>query len=255
MDSGGADTSCKFEYRVTLHSALSADRDVLRSFSSEFEVMECWGYNRFCRLDSMRDQGLIDAGGNVTVSFAVRAPSYMALARSQQQYIRHLELVTQRLQSKVHGLLNEAEACAAAGEHQQHHQQQQQRVACTRSVVSTDAAKSSMHRPPQVHIERSERAALDATTGLAELLPSQRPSALRNIGNSVDSCNDEKHSDVWLQALNELDISAASAALADEAEDHVQPQSGNSVLADARHVQEIRGTDTDTDTDSELEEV
>jgi len=41
----------KYEYRVEMISHRKASQKVVREFQSEFEVGECWGYNRFYRID------------------------------------------------------------------------------------------------------------------------------------------------------------------------------------------------------------
>jgi len=34
-------------------------RNVLREFTSDFEIGECWGYNRFFRLDLLKYEGFL----------------------------------------------------------------------------------------------------------------------------------------------------------------------------------------------------
>jgi len=33
---------------------------VLREFTSDFEIGECWGYNRFFRLDLLKNEGFLE---------------------------------------------------------------------------------------------------------------------------------------------------------------------------------------------------
>ena len=40
-----------YEYRVELINYLRPSQMVFRVYQSEFEVGECWGYNRFYRID------------------------------------------------------------------------------------------------------------------------------------------------------------------------------------------------------------
>lgn len=50
----------RYEYRVEMiHQGPPSDatKNVLREFASEFEVGECWGYNRFFRLDILDSEG------------------------------------------------------------------------------------------------------------------------------------------------------------------------------------------------------
>ena len=50
LSSGLPETS-KYEYRVEMVHQASGDptKNVVREFASDFEVGECWGYNRFFR--------------------------------------------------------------------------------------------------------------------------------------------------------------------------------------------------------------
>merc|ERR550532_2843840 len=46
LSSGLPDTS-KYEYRVEMvHQAKDSNKNIVREFASDFEVGECWGYNR-----------------------------------------------------------------------------------------------------------------------------------------------------------------------------------------------------------------
>lgn len=37
-------------------------KNIVREFASEFEVGECWGYNRFFRLDLLSTEGFLSTG-------------------------------------------------------------------------------------------------------------------------------------------------------------------------------------------------
>lgn len=37
-----------------------ASKNVVREFASDFEVGECWGYNRFFRLDLLASEGYLN---------------------------------------------------------------------------------------------------------------------------------------------------------------------------------------------------
>lgn len=34
-------------------------KNILREFTSDFEIGECWGYNRFFRLDLLNNEGFL----------------------------------------------------------------------------------------------------------------------------------------------------------------------------------------------------
>jgi tripartite motif-containing protein 37 len=55
----------------------SPNAQVVREFSSEFEVGECWGYNRFYRIDLLEREGYLNLDeDSITLKFFVRAPCY-----------------------------------------------------------------------------------------------------------------------------------------------------------------------------------
>ena len=50
---------------------------MVREFASEFEVGECWGYNRFYRIDLLQSEGYLNPeNDSITLKFFVRSPSY-----------------------------------------------------------------------------------------------------------------------------------------------------------------------------------
>ena len=60
--SAGLPETSKYEYRVEMIHQCSRDssKNVIREFASDFEVGECWGYNRFFRLDLLASEGYLD---------------------------------------------------------------------------------------------------------------------------------------------------------------------------------------------------
>lgn len=51
----------RYEYRVQMIHQNST-KIIQREFVSDFEVGECWGYNRFFRLDLLADEGYLNIG-------------------------------------------------------------------------------------------------------------------------------------------------------------------------------------------------
>uniref|UniRef100_K1RGH1 E3 ubiquitin-protein ligase TRIM37 n=1 Tax=Magallana gigas TaxID=29159 RepID=K1RGH1_MAGGI len=58
----GLSENSKYEYRVEMVHQASRDytKNIVREFASDFEVGECWGYNRFFRLDLLASEGYLD---------------------------------------------------------------------------------------------------------------------------------------------------------------------------------------------------
>lgn len=52
----------RYEYRVEMihQASRDASKNVVREFASDFEVGECWGYNRFFRLDLLASEGYLN---------------------------------------------------------------------------------------------------------------------------------------------------------------------------------------------------
>nr|CAB3267241.1 ZF(Bbox/RING)-2 zinc finger protein [Phallusia mammillata] len=84
----------KYEYRIEMVHLASNDpsRNIVREFASEFDVGECWGYNRFFRLDLLTQEGYLDSSTDTLVlKFQVRPPTFHQRCRDQQWHIQHLE--------------------------------------------------------------------------------------------------------------------------------------------------------------------
>uniref|UniRef100_A0A672HKA2 Tripartite motif containing 37 n=1 Tax=Salarias fasciatus TaxID=181472 RepID=A0A672HKA2_SALFA len=60
--SAGLPETSKYEYRVEMVHQASSDptKNIIREFASDFEVGECWGYNRFFRLDLLASEGYLN---------------------------------------------------------------------------------------------------------------------------------------------------------------------------------------------------
>eukprot|EP00698_Gefionella_okellyi_P022765 TRINITY_DN7592_c0_g1_i1.p1 TRINITY_DN7592_c0_g1~~TRINITY_DN7592_c0_g1_i1.p1 ORF type:complete len:469 (-),score=108.28 TRINITY_DN7592_c0_g1_i1:51-1457(-) len=97
----GSEEAAKYQYMVSLLHATDPTREVKREYTSEFEVGECWGYNRFLRLDNLLKDGYLAEDDSLQFSFAVRAVSYEQHCRDQGRYIQLLELQQSQLESRL----------------------------------------------------------------------------------------------------------------------------------------------------------
>ena len=88
----GFSGSSKYEYRVSMeHSSVNSERTVYREFSSDFEPGECWGYNRFYRLEHLETKGYIDSvDDSLTLYFAVRSPTFYHDSLQQRKHVSSL---------------------------------------------------------------------------------------------------------------------------------------------------------------------
>ena len=53
-----------------MHQAGDTTKNIVREFASDFEVGECWGYNRFFRLDLLSCEGYLSSD-SLTLKFQV----------------------------------------------------------------------------------------------------------------------------------------------------------------------------------------
>ncbi|KAM4796793.1 E3 ubiquitin-protein ligase TRIM37 isoform 2-T2 [Rhinophrynus dorsalis] len=92
--SAGLPETSKYEYRVEMVHQSSNDpaKNIIREFASDFEVGECWGYNRFFRLDLLANEGYLNrTNDTVILRFQVRSPTFFQKCRDQHWYISQLE--------------------------------------------------------------------------------------------------------------------------------------------------------------------
>ncbi|XP_031553349.1 E3 ubiquitin-protein ligase TRIM37-like isoform X1 [Actinia tenebrosa] len=90
----GLPETSKYEYRVEMihHASPDSSKNIVREFASDFEVGECWGYNRFFRLDLLASEGYLNtANDTLILRFQVRPPTFYQKCRDQQWYINQLE--------------------------------------------------------------------------------------------------------------------------------------------------------------------
>ncbi|MEQ2184908.1 hypothetical protein GOODEAATRI_012742 [Goodea atripinnis] len=76
-----------------VHQASSdPTKNIIREFASDFEVGECWGYNRFFRLDLLASEGYLNMQTDTLVlRYQVRSPTFFQKCRDQYWYISQLE--------------------------------------------------------------------------------------------------------------------------------------------------------------------
>lgn len=69
------------------HWSKDNSKNIVREFASDFEVGECWGYNRFFRLDALVSEGFLNQeADNLILRFQVRPPTFFQKCRDLQWY-------------------------------------------------------------------------------------------------------------------------------------------------------------------------
>ncbi|XP_071446095.1 E3 ubiquitin-protein ligase TRIM37-like isoform X2 [Hetaerina americana] len=103
----GLPETSKYKYRIEMIHQATQDhqRSIVREFASDFEVGECWGYNRFFRLDVLTREGYMDnANGTLELRFHVRPPTYFQKCRDQEWYISQLQAVEAQYSAQINEL-------------------------------------------------------------------------------------------------------------------------------------------------------
>jgi tripartite motif-containing protein 37 len=84
------------------HLSKDPTKNIVREFASDFEVGECWGYNRFFLLDALISEGFLDTDNDILIlRFQVRPPTYQQKCRDQQWYVTHLENDNHQLHNEI----------------------------------------------------------------------------------------------------------------------------------------------------------
>ncbi|KAK7790087.1 hypothetical protein R5R35_012202 [Gryllus longicercus] len=105
--SAGLPETSKYEYRVEMihQGSRDASKNIVREFASDFEIGECWGYNRFFRLDLLASEGYLNTETDTLIlRFQVRPPTFFQRCRDQQWYISHLLTVQNQYATQINEL-------------------------------------------------------------------------------------------------------------------------------------------------------
>lgn len=120
----------RYEYRVEMihQGSRDASKNIVREFASDFEIGECWGYNRFFRLDLLASEGYLNTENDSLIlrfvisllhsrdiaderlflmfpcRFQVRPPTFFQRCRDQQWYINQMITVQNQYVSQINEL-------------------------------------------------------------------------------------------------------------------------------------------------------
>lgn len=101
----GRNTSSKYEYRIEMIYQIEFDptKNIIREFVSDFELGECWGYNKFFPLESLINDGFV-FNDKLILHFSVRTLTYEQKSMDQQWYIKQLQSQNQQLNTEIQNL-------------------------------------------------------------------------------------------------------------------------------------------------------
>ena len=95
----------KYQYRVEMINHRNPSAQVVREFGSDFEVGECWGYNRFYRIDLLDREGYLNhADDSITLKFFVRAPYYSQHCSDQERHILNMQKQLEQQNQEIEAL-------------------------------------------------------------------------------------------------------------------------------------------------------
>ncbi|KAI5716649.1 hypothetical protein M8J76_009989 [Diaphorina citri] len=103
----GLPETSKYEYRVEMihQSSCDSSKNIVREFASDFEIGECWGYNRFFRLDLLASEGYLNTENDTLIlRFQVRPPTFFQRCRDQQWYINQLRTLQNQHLTQINEL-------------------------------------------------------------------------------------------------------------------------------------------------------
>lgn len=105
--SAGLPETSKYEYKVEMIHQGSRDpsKTIVREFASDFEVGECWGYNRFFRLDLLSSEGYLNNEQDTLIlGFQVRSPTFYQKCRDQMWCINQLQTAQAQYIAQINDL-------------------------------------------------------------------------------------------------------------------------------------------------------
>lgn len=82
-----------------MNNHLNQLESMVREYSSEFEIGECWGYNQFIELKNLEFGYL--AEDELSFKFYVRNPTYKDMAVEQKKYINLMANKIKELEKTV----------------------------------------------------------------------------------------------------------------------------------------------------------
>jgi tripartite motif-containing protein 37 len=84
--------SSKYEYRIEMINQKDPLQRIAREYSSDFETGECWGYNKFYKIDLLEKEGfLIPESDTINLIFLVRPKTFAQKSEELSTYINQLE--------------------------------------------------------------------------------------------------------------------------------------------------------------------
>merc|ERR1719341_3120892 len=188
--SAGLPETSKYEYRVEMvHHGRDTNKNIVREFASDFEVGECWGYNRFFRLDLLASEGYL-SGDSLTLKFQVRPPTFYQKCRDQQWHICQLGALTSQYSAQISELKARLPPQGAAPDPPTH-------------SPAPQAPHPHPHPMPRLKTARKRAAKQEVVPSLARPVGELESGALSSSSDSDDSSVEGSRASLGLDDLEE----------------------------------------------------
>lgn len=86
----GMSAVSKYQYKIEMKNHKDNALNIEKEFISDFEEGECWGYNRFFRIDLLEEEEFLDSFGTLVIKFYIRPCGFQQLVKDQIQYINEI---------------------------------------------------------------------------------------------------------------------------------------------------------------------
>lgn len=199
--SAGLPETSKYEYRVEMIHQGSRDtsKNIVREFASDFEIGECWGYNRFFRLDLLATEGYLNTElDTLILRFQVRPPTFYQRCRDQQWYISQLLTLQNQYTTQINELKERLTIEISRNA-----------MTATRATNGTTMCSSSVNASPLSTQQQQERDAGDSTLNsnvirTIDTYPTANGIPMRSIPTTLPSNNNSNIMNDQLLPMCEL---------------------------------------------------
>lgn len=102
-ENGGA-----YCYKVILVKLNKETENIEREYISEFENSICWGYNRFCKIEDIENQGFWDKDNDqIVLRYQVKPANHLQKIKDQSNFIKSLEGQIKTKQESIQHVIKE----------------------------------------------------------------------------------------------------------------------------------------------------
>ena len=101
----GLSAISKYQYKIEMKNHRDSSLNIEKEFTSDFEEGECWGYNRFFRIDLLEEEEYLEASGSLIINFYIRPRTFQQVVKDQHQYIKQIAKQTKKYKKFASSLI------------------------------------------------------------------------------------------------------------------------------------------------------